>query len=125
MDPLPGAHLKGGAVMKNRMVGVGLTLVAVVALAGVARAQDDAKKVDKGKEVFAAQHCSMCHSIAGKGNPKTPLDDVGDKLKPEEIKKYITAPKEVKADSKMKAYPNLPAEDLDGLVSYLSTLKKK
>ena len=88
-------------------------------------AQDDTKTVDKGKGVYAAQHCSMCHAIAGKGNPRTPLDEVGSKLKPEAIKKYITTPKEMNKDSKMKAYPSLPAPDLDALVAYLSTLKKK
>jgi cytochrome c2 len=46
-------------------------------------------------------------------------------MKPEEIKKYITSPKDVKADSKMKAYPSIPAEDLDALVAYISSLKKK
>ena len=59
-----------------------------------------------------------CHSIAGKGNPKNPLDDVGGKMTADEMKKYV-------ADSKMKAFPNLPAEDLDALVAYLGTLIKK
>jgi mono/diheme cytochrome c family protein len=109
----------------NRTSSIALSLCMAFALAPLARAEEDAKKVDKGKEVYAAQHCSMCHAIAGKGNPRTALDDVGSKLTPEQIKKYITSPKEMKADSKMKAYPSLPAEDLDALVAYLSTLKKK
>jgi len=107
----------------------GSLLFVVFGLASVGRAEEpaktDAAAIDKGKEVYSAQHCSMCHAIAGKGNPKTPLDEVGGKLKPEEIRKYITSPKEVKADSKMKAYPSLPAADLDALVAYLSSLKKK
>ena len=88
-------------------------------------AKPDAAKVSKGQHVYAAQHCSMCHSIAGKGNPKTPLDDVGGKMTAEELKKYIVNPKSVKADSKMKAYSSLSAEDLDALVAYLGTLTKK
>src|SRR5689334_12279077 len=32
---------------------------------------------DKGKEVYAAQKCSICHSIGGVGNKKGPLDKVG------------------------------------------------
>ncbi len=102
-----------------------LSMCMMLALASFAFAQDDAKKIDKGKEVFAAQHCSMCHAIAGKGNPKTALDEVGSKLTAEQIKKYIVAPKDVNKDSKMKAYPSLPADDLDALATYLSTLKKK
>jgi mono/diheme cytochrome c family protein len=38
----------------------------VLTVAGFASAQD-AKA--KGEAVFAAQKCSLCHSIAGKGNP--------------------------------------------------------
>ena len=88
-------------------------------------AKPDAAKVGKGQQVYTAQHCSMCHSIAGKGNPKTPLDDVGGKMTAEELKKYIVNPKSVKADAKMKAYTSLSAEDLDALVAYLGTLTKK
>jgi len=88
-------------------------------------AKPDAAKAGKGQQVYAAQHCSMCHSIAGKGNPKTPLDDVGGKMTVEKLKKYIVNPKSVKADSKMKAYSSLSAEDLDALVAYLGTLTKK
>lgn len=104
-----------------------LTAAAVVILAaGILPicAQDDAKAA-RGKEVFAAQKCSMCHAIEGKGNKNSPLDGVGSKLKPEEIRKWVTAPKEMQPNSKMKAYPNLPAADLDALVAYLSSLKKK
>ena len=88
-------------------------------------AAPNAEKVAKGQQVYAAQHCSMCHSIAGKGNPKTPLHGVGSKMSADDLKKYITNPKSVKADSKMLAYPTLPAEDLDALIVYLKTLTKK
>ena len=80
---------------------------------------------EKGQQVYAAKKCSMCHSIAGKGNAKNPLDGVGDKMSTDDLKKYITNPKSVKADSKMMAYPSLPADDLDALVAYLKTLIKK
>jgi cytochrome c2 len=77
-----------------------------------------------GKEVYEAQKCRLCHSIAGVGNKNAPLDGVGAKLKAEEIAKWIKTPKEMKADAKMKAYPNLPEQDLNDLVAYLLTLKK-
>jgi mono/diheme cytochrome c family protein len=103
----------------------GLVLVSVVALlslaAGGAFAAD---AVEHGKEVYAAQKCAMCHSIAGKGNAKSPLDGVGSKLKADEIKKWVKTPKEMKADAKMKAYPNLADKDLEDLTAFLLTLKK-
>ena len=100
--------------------------VLVLGVTGFASAQD-AKA--KGEAVFAAQKCSMCHSVAGKGNPKGALDDVGSKLKADDIHAWIVDPKGMTAKSgatrkpDMKAY-SLPKEDLDALVAYLTTLKK-
>jgi mono/diheme cytochrome c family protein len=97
----------------------------VVGFAGVASAQDKAK----GEAVYAAQKCSLCHSIAGKGNPKGALDDVGNKLKVEDIRAWIVDAKGMTAKTgstrkpDMKSY-SLPKEDVDNLVAYLQTLKK-
>jgi cytochrome c2 len=112
----------------NRSLVTALCVGLLLAISSAARAGDAATTekgtIEKGKTVFAAQHCSMCHSIAGKGNTRTPLDGVGSRLTVEQIKKWIVSPKEMKADSKMKAYPALPAEDLDALAAYLSSLKE-
>jgi mono/diheme cytochrome c family protein len=95
--------------------------------AGVA-AQDDAAKIEKGKQVYAAQKCMICHSIAGKGNKQYPLDGVGAKLSADDVRKWIVSPKEMEAKLptkpklSMKAY-SLPAEDLDALVAYVRSLK--
>ena len=92
-----------------------------------AAAGQDAKR---GEAVYAEQKCSLCHSIAGKGNAKGSLDGVGTKLSAAEIKEWITNPKEMTAKTKaerkppMKAYPNLPAADVDALVAYMQSLKK-
>jgi mono/diheme cytochrome c family protein len=101
----------------------------VLAAAAPSFAQD--ARIDKGKQVYAAQKCQVCHSVAGVGNKKGALDDVGVKLKEDEIRQWITAAPDMaakaKADRKppMKAYPNLPKEDLDALVAYVASLKKK
>lgn len=104
------------------------TMVAVMLMAGVAgvaSAQDKAK----GEAAFTAQKCNLCHSVAGKGNPKGALDDVGTKLKADEIRAWITDAKGMTAKTKaarkpeMRAY-TLPKEDVDNLVAYLVTLKK-
>jgi mono/diheme cytochrome c family protein len=97
-----------------------LTLV----LAGAATAQA------AGDKVFVEQKCSLCHSIAGKGNAKGALDDVGSRLSSDDIRAWITDAKGMTAKTKaprkpeMKAY-SLPKEDVDALVTYLSALKKK
>jgi cytochrome c2 len=100
-----------------------LVLAITFGAAGTARAADD--KIARAKSVFSAQKCSMCHAIEGAGNKNRPLDEVGSTLTADQIRKWIISPKEQKADTKMKAYPSLPAEDLDALVTWLSSLKKK
>jgi len=113
----------------RRVLGV-LAVVAVAVVWTAAAQADDAAKVERGKQLFTEQKCKMCHSIAGEGNKKGPLDDVGSKLKPEEIKSWLVTPKEMAAKANatrkppMKVFDKLPAEDLDALVAYLGTLKK-
>lgn len=93
-----------------------------------AAAQD--ARIEKGKQVYTAQKCQACHSVAGVGNKKGALDDVGARLKEDEIRQWIVAAPEMaakaKADRKppMKAYATLPKEDVDALVGYLASLKK-
>ena len=104
-----------------------LTGVVVLALAtGTATAQD--AKVKKGMQVFATQKCSQCHSIAGKGNAKGKMDDVGSKLTAEEMREWITDPVGMAAKNKKGRKPPmkkkaLSSDDVDALVAYLSTLK--
>ena len=86
--------------------------------------------VDRGIKVYAAERCATCHSVAGKGNPKGPLDGVGSKLTADEIRAWIVNAPEMTAKTKaerrpfMRAYPNLEKPDLDALVAYMQSLKK-
>lgn len=107
---------------------IAFTLIALPLASADAGAQGAA---DKGAAVFAAQKCSMCHALDGKGNAKGALDDVGSKLKGAEIRAWIQTPVEMAAKAKaerkpaMKPFANLPKEDLDALVAFLETKKKK
>jgi len=104
-----------------------LALLALV-LPVSAFAQASAAREEK---VYAEQKCAVCHSIAGKGNPKGPLDDVGSRLSAEEIRLWMVDPATMTAKTKaarkppMKAYANLSKEELDALVAYMQGLKKK
>ena len=105
------------------------SVVAVVFLisAGSASAQSSAAD---GEKVFAAQKCTICHSIAALGNKKGPLDGVGAKLSADDIRLWVTNAPEMAAKAKaerkpaMKAYTGLSKADVDALVAYLQTLKK-
>jgi mono/diheme cytochrome c family protein len=109
------------------IVRTGLTLLVVIGCARAAAAQDPKAR---GEKVYTDQKCSLCHSIAGKGNAKGPLDEVGKKLSADEIRMWITDSKGMTAKTKatrkpeMKQY-TLPKEDSDALVAYLSSLKGK
>ena len=106
--------------MKSAMI---FSLAGILAIMGTALALPQNSILEHGREVFAIQKCALCHSISGIGGKKKVLDGVGSRLKSEDVKKWILSPKEMKADTTMKAYPNLPEQDLNDLVSYVMTLK--
>ena len=113
-------------MLRSLCLFVAFQLVAV----GSAFAQHDAALSARGQKVFTSEKCSVCHSIAGKGNPKGSLDAVGAKLSADEIREWIVnAPemaKKTKATRKpvMKSYAHLAKDDVDALVVYLQSLKK-
>ena len=110
---------------------IAITVVAAAAVVSMTRGASAQTPDPHGMKVFADQKCSLCHSIAGKGNVKGPLDNVGGKLKADEIRKWIVSPAEMTTATKatrkpaMKAYASLPKADLDALVNYMVSLKTK
>ena len=50
-----------------------IAVVGDVLLIGSVSSAQDAKSIERGMKVYADQTCSVCHSIAGKGNPKGPI----------------------------------------------------
>jgi mono/diheme cytochrome c family protein len=113
---------RGVSMIRAAMIGC----VMLIGAAPLSAGQDP----KAGEKVYADQKCSVCHAIAGKGNAKGALDDVGSKLSADEIRAWINDSKGMTAKTKatrkpeMRAY-TLPKEDVDALVAYLSTLKKK
>jgi mono/diheme cytochrome c family protein len=110
------------------------TSIALAASAAVLMMADAAfaqAKDDKGMQVFRAQKCTQCHAIAGIGNKKGALDEIGSKLTPVEIRAWITDPDGMRAKTQppptrkpvMKKL-SMPAGDLDALVAMLKDLKK-
>jgi mono/diheme cytochrome c family protein len=112
--------------MARTIVQVAILTVGLGCVTSTAFAQD----AKKGQQVYTAQKCQTCHSIAGKGKTTNPLDGVGAKLSAEDIKQWIVDPKTMAAKAKstkkppMPAkYATLPAADLDALVAYMQSLK--
>jgi mono/diheme cytochrome c family protein len=130
----PGGRASIGGSMKlltNALMILVAVLVASSSAALAAGAQD-AALIAKGEKVYDANKCATCHFIEakGKGNKKGPLDGVGTKLTADEIREWlVNAPemtKKTKSTRKpfMKSY-KLPKEDIDALVAYMQSLKKK
>ena len=115
--------------MVNRLFVVALVGTVCIGTTHDAFAQDRTQ-IERGMKVYTDQKCAVCHSIAGKGNQKGALDDVGSRLKPDEIRAWLVNPaemtKKTKAERKppMRAYANLAKEDLDALVAYMVSLRK-
>ena len=111
--------------MKARCLMISGALVFL--FAGSATAQTP---VEKGAALFTSQKCTLCHSLDGKGSPKGPLDGIGSKLKPEEIRQWLVTPVEMAAKANatrkpvMKSFATLPKEDLDALVAFIASKKK-
>jgi mono/diheme cytochrome c family protein len=107
-----------------------IALVALLAFAPAPAVLAQDKTVAQGQKLYVDQKCSVCHSIAGKGNAKGPLDNVGAKLSEEEIRQWLIAPRvmaeKTKATRKpmMPEYTKLPKQDLDALITYMRSLKK-
>ena len=114
-----------GTVLSVTAFAIGVALALPAAAAG-----QDPKLIKRGEELYAAQKCQTCHSIAGKGKKQNPLDGVGKKLTVDDIRQWIVDPVAMakKAGSKKKPpmqnkYGKLPAEDIDALVAYMVSLK--
>jgi mono/diheme cytochrome c family protein len=82
----------------------------------------------RGRAVYGRERCATCHSIAGEGNPRFPLDGVAARWKPEELEDWIIG-SGVAADllptgvvRRKQRYRTLPEEDMKPLIRYLSTL---
>jgi mono/diheme cytochrome c family protein len=102
-----------------------------VALVGLLAAPATAGEtnVAKGEAAFAAQKCSLCHSIDGQGNKKFPLDRVGQTVSADDLKLWLVDPRAAEAKTgksgkpAMRSFAKLPAEEIDAIVAYLLTLR--
>ena len=112
------------------MIKMLIAVSSVVTLGSVAIHAQGAGAVERGQKVYAAEKCGICHSVAGVGNKRGALDEVGSKLSADQIRQWVVNTAEMTAKTKatrkpvMKSYAHLPKEDVDGLVAYMVSLKK-
>jgi mono/diheme cytochrome c family protein len=107
---------------------VHFVVVALMLTCAVAPTQAG-QAVERGRQVYAAEKCSVCHAIAGTGNKRGSLDGVGAKLSADEIRQWLVNAAEMAAKTKatrkpvMKSYGHLAKDDVDALVALMQTLK--
>ncbi len=106
-----------------------MTAALVLGMAAGAAAQD-AKKIAVGKEAYDKHGCVKCHQIDGKGSKISPLDGVGSKLTEAEIRQWLVDPDTMTGKLPKKPVVRMKKQTLteaevDGLVAYLASLKKK
>src|SRR5689334_19167401 len=82
-----------GIRMVNPAKAVLILAVSLTTTSGLAA--QDKTQIERGMKVYADQKCVACHAIAGKGNAKGALDDVGSRLKADEIRMWIVNPAEM------------------------------
>ena len=87
-------------------------------------AQGAEGSAEKGKAVYDAKKCGLCHTVDGSGGKMGgDLSDVGDKRDAEWLTKYMKDPKSLLPEAKMPAFKGSD-EELQDLVAYLLSLKK-
>ena len=88
------------------------------------------EQVARGQEVFVRSDCTGCHSVAGKGSPRSPLDGVGSRLARHQLRDWVVASESVRGQLPARAiqakqrYAGMPPEDMDALLSYLGSLRQ-
>lgn len=75
-----------------------------------------------GAAVYDEVGCAACHSIAGEGSTRSPLDGVGARLDADEIWLWIVDPQAARPGIRKPAFDDLPTEDVDALVAFLHSL---
>ena len=82
----------------------------------------------RGRAVFENLGCVRCHSVAGRGGPRAPLDGVGARRSPGSLRAWTLgvddAAPELAPSVRIAKAANrdAPAAELDALVRYLATL---
>jgi cytochrome c553 len=83
----------------------------------------------RGRALYDSAGCARCHSVAGVGSPRYPLDGVGARRPPAQLRAW-TVGAEALADSlppatwrAKQAFQAMRPENLDALVAYLGSLR--
>lgn len=95
----------------------------------VAARAEPSLQAESGRAVYQAQGCASCHAVGGEGNPRYPLDGVGDRLDALALRDWILATGTTatllprRAAVMKEDYRDLSTDEIDALVAYLLSLR--
>lgn len=90
-----------------------------------------AEEIARGRALYAEQGCASCHAIAGDGNPRHPLDEVGGRYTGAELRQWITGagPASERLSPavlrRKQRYQSLRPDEVDSLTAYLTSVAPK
>jgi len=91
----------------------------------------DPRQIEAGRLIYLHQNCARCHSIAGRGNPRNPLDGVGARRSAEELRAWTIGAQALGPEALPERvfrikhkYNELPADELNAMIIYLQSLNQ-
>jgi cytochrome c2 len=111
----------------------GLVVGVMVGSSSVAQAQEAAR----GKELWLSRSCDACHSIGGGLRAGPDLQGVTERRTKEWLRKWLHDPDQMRASDPLAQQiykeakstkmwnPHLTDSDIESLIAYLATAKKK
>lgn len=81
--------------------------------------------LERGWAVYQAERCSSCHSIAGQGSPRYPLDGVGDRLSAETLRYWVVDPQQADPTVRKRSFDHLPDDAVDDVVTLLQSFRER
>lgn len=83
-------------------------------------------KKSPGATVYHDQRCSACHALAGTGNPRYPLDGVGNRRDAGELRDWIVGTGTAAASlpgpvlRRKERYREMPPDEMAALIEFLA-----
>ncbi len=106
-----------------RAVTVGLLAAALAAIARPAPAGPAGGDPGRGRTLFSARNCNLCHKLDGKGGSLgPPLDRAGRRLSADQIFRLLYDPRGVNPASH-RPNPNLSEDEARHLAAFLAGLR--
>lgn len=116
------------AASRNLGTPTGVVVAALSPSANDVDVDVDPDRVASGREVYQSLDCASCHSIAGEGSPRSPLDGLGRQLDRSQIREWIIGGDSVADELSPRAlrvkrgYRELDPGQLEAMIEYLASL---